>query len=320
LIPLFRGARDTLVLGGDLPLRRVGYGAMRITGAGYWGEPNDPEAAKRVLRRAVELGVNFIDTADTYGPETSEHLIAEALHPYAEDLVVATKGGQRRSGPYHFHPDGRPESLREACDASLRRLRLERIDLYQLHTVDPNVPFDESVGALAELRAVGKVRHVGLCNVGVERLVQARSIVPIAAVQNRYNLADRAGQPVLEACERDGLVFIPWFPLGRGDLAVSRSGLNRIAAAHGATPAQVALAWLLQSSPVTLPIPGTTSLRHLEENVAALDLRLSDEDLASLSAYELAGLGAIRRRVRDKLRPILVPLASRLLARHKAEG
>jgi aryl-alcohol dehydrogenase-like predicted oxidoreductase len=199
-------------------------------------------------------------------------------------------------------------------------LRLERIDLYQLHTVDPNVPFDESVGALAELRAVGKVRHVGLCNVGVERLVQARSIVPIAAVQNRYNLADRAGQPVLEACERDGLVFIPWFPLGRGDLAVSRSGLNRIAAAHGATPAQVALAWLLQSSPVTLPIPGTTSLRHLEENVAALDLRLSDEDLASLSAYELAGLGAIRRRVRDKLRPILVPLASRLLARHKAEG
>jgi pyridoxine 4-dehydrogenase len=312
-------AVDTLVLGGDLPLRRVGYGAMRITGSGYWGEPNDPKAARRVLRRAAELGVNFIDTADTYGPETSERLIAEALHPYGEGVVIATKGGQRRSGPYHFHPAGRPESLRQACDGSLRRLRLERIDLYQLHAVDPNVPFDESVGALAELRAAGKIRHVGLCNVDLDQLRRARSIVPIASVQNRYNLADRASEPVVEACESERLVFIPWLPLGRGDLAVRRSGLTRIAAVRGATPAQVALAWLLHSSRVTLPIPGTTSLRHLEENVAALELKLSDEELAELAAYELTGVGALRRRVRDELRPIIVPLASRL-ARHKAEG
>jgi len=288
---------------------------MRITGPGYWGEPKDREGAKSVLRHAVSLGVDFIDTADTYGPEVSERLIAEALHPYPEGLVIATKGGQWRSGPYHFHPDGRPDSLRRACEGSLKRLRLERLDLYQLHAVDPTVPFEETVGALGELRAEGKVRHVGLCNVGVERLAQARSIVPIVSVQNRYNLADRSGEAVVRACEREGLAFIPWFPLGRGDLAVRRSGLNRVAARHGATPAQVALAWLLQSSPVTLPIPGTTSLRHLEENVAALELRLSDEELEDLSAYELAGLGALRRRVRDKLRPILVPLAGRLLAR-----
>jgi aryl-alcohol dehydrogenase-like predicted oxidoreductase len=293
---------------------------MRITGSGCWGEQNDPEEARVVLRRAVELGVNFIDTADTYGPETSERLIAEALHPYAEGVVIATKGGQRRSGPYHFDPAGRPDSLREACEGSLRRLRLERIDLFQLHTVDPNVPFEESVGALAELRAAGEIRHVGLCNVGLEQLLLARSIAPIVSVQNRYNLADRAGEPVVEACEREKLIFIPWFPLGRGDLAVRRSGLNRIAAVHGATPAQVALAWLLQSSPVTLPIPGTTSLRHLKENVAALDLQLTDEELAELAAYELAGLGALRRRIRDRLRPIIVPLASRLLDRHKVGG
>src|SRR6266498_553748 len=308
-----------LLLGGDLPLHRVGYGAMRITGLGYWGEPSDPEAARMLLRRAVELGVNFIDTADTYGPEVSERLIAEALHPYADGLVIATKGGQRRSGPYHFHPDGRPEHLREACEGSLRRLQLERIDLYQLHAVDPSVPLEESVGALAELRTAGKVRHIGLSNVGVERLNRARSIAPIVSVLNRYNLADRSDAPVLDACEREQLIFIPWFPLGRGDLAVRRSGLNRVAAAHGVTSAQVALAWLLQSSPVTLPIPGTTSLRHLEENVAALDLQLSDQELAELAAYELAGLGALRRRVRDKIRPIIVPLAGRLLARHKGE-
>jgi pyridoxine 4-dehydrogenase len=308
-------AIDTLTIGDDLRLRRVGFGAMRITGPGIWGEPNDPERARNLLRRAVDLGVNFIDTADSYGPEVSERLIAEALHPYPEGLVIASKGGQTRSGPYHFHPDGRPESLRRACEGSLKRLRLERLDLYQLHAVDPSVPFKESVGALAELRAEGKVRHVGLCNVGVEHLAQAQSIVPIVSVQNGYNLANRSGEAVVRTCERERLAFIPLLPLARGDLAVRRSGLNRVAARHGATPAQVALAWLLQSSSVTLPIPGTTSVRHLEENVAALDLRLSDEELEHLGVYELAGLGALRRRVRHKLRPLIVPLAGRLRAR-----
>jgi pyridoxine 4-dehydrogenase len=305
-------AIDTLTIGDDLRLRRVGFGAMRITGPGIWGEPKDPEGARNLLRRAVDLGVNFIDTADSYGPEVSERLIAEALHPYPEGLVIATKGGQTRPGPYDFHPDGRPESLRRACEGSLKRLRLERLDLYQLHAVDPSVPFEESVGALAELRAEGKVRHVGLCNVGVERLAQAQSIVPIVSVQNGYNLADRSGEAVVRTCERERLVFIPLLPLRRGDLAVRGSGLNRVAARHEATPAQVALAWLLQSSSVTLPIPGTTSVPHLEENVAALDLRLSDEELEQLGVYELAGLGALRRRVREKLRPLIVPLAGRL--------
>jgi pyridoxine 4-dehydrogenase len=308
-------AIDTLTIGDDLRLRRVGFGAMRITGRGIWGEPKDPERARNLLRRALDLGVNFIDTADSYGPEVSERLIAEALHPYPEGLVIATKGGYKSSGPYHLHPDGRPESLRRACEGSLKRLRLERLDLYQLHAVDPSVPFKESVGALAELRAEGKVRHVGLCNVGVEGLAQAQSIVPIVSVQNGYNLANRSGEAVLRTCERERLAFIPFLPLARGDLAVRRSGLNQVAARHGATPAQVALAWLLQSSPVTLPIPGTTSVRHLEENVAALNLRLSDEELEHLGVYELAGIGALRRRVRGKLRPLIVPLAGRLLAR-----
>jgi pyridoxine 4-dehydrogenase len=311
-------ADDTILLGGDVRVRRLGYGAMRITGQGVWGEPPDPEAAKALLRRAVELGVNFIDTADTYGPEVSERLVAEALHPYADDLVIATKGGQRRSGPFQFHPDGRPEQLRRACEGSLRRLRLERIDLYQLHAVDPSVPLEESVGVLAELRTEGKIRHVGLSNVGVDELAAARSVVPIVSVQNRYNLVDRDAEPVLEVCERDRLAFIPWFPLGRGDLAARLGTLDSIAANHRATPAQVALAWLLQRSPATLPIPGTTSVEHLEENVGARDLHLAEDEVAALSAYRLAGLQALRRRARSTLRPIVVPLASRL-RRRRAE-
>jgi pyridoxine 4-dehydrogenase len=308
-------AGDTILLGGDLPVRRVGYGAMRITGPGVWGEPSDPAAAKAVLRRALELGVNFIDTADTYGPEVSERLIAEALHPYPAGLVIATKGGQQRGGPFRFHPDGRPERLRQACEGSLERLRLEQIDLYQLHAVDRSVPFDETVGALAELRAEGKIRHIGLSNVEVDQIAAARSIVPIASVQNRYNLADRDTEPALKECEREQLAFIPWFPLGRGDLAVRRSSLQSIAARHGVTPAQVALAWLLERSPVTLPIPGTTSLVHLEENMAALELELTNDELAALSTYRLAGLAALRRGVRARLRPILLPLAGRMRAR-----
>jgi pyridoxine 4-dehydrogenase len=308
---------DAILLGGDLPVRRIGYGAMRITGYGVWGEPPDTEAAKAVLRRAVELGVNFIDTADTYGPDVSERLIAEALRPYPDDLVIATKGGQRRDGPFRFHPDGRPERLRQACDGSLRRLRLERIDLYQLHAVDRSVPLEESVGTLAELRSEGKIRHIGLSNVDVDEIATAQSTVPIVSVQNRYNLVDRDAEPVLEACEREQLAFIPWFPLSRGDLATRRSRLQSIAASHGATQAQVALAWLLRRSPVTLPIPGTTSLTHLEENVAAFDLQLTDDELAALSAYRLTGLAAVRRRLRSALRPVLVPVARKLPVRRK---
>jgi pyridoxine 4-dehydrogenase len=304
------------MLGGDLPVRRVGYGAMRITGPGVWGEPSDPGAAKAVLRSALELGVNFIDTADTYGPEVSERLIAEALHPYPAGLVIATKGGQQRGGPFRFHPDGRQERLRQACEGSLERLRIERIDLYQLHAVDRSVPFEETVGALAELRAEGKIRHIGLSNVDVDQIAAARSIVPIASVQNRYNLSDRDAEPVLELCEREQLAFIPWFPLGRGDLA-RRSSLQSIAARHRVTPAQVALAWLLARSPVTLPIPGTTSLVHLEENVAALELELTDDEMAALSAYRLAGLAALRRGVRARLRPILLPLVGRVRTRRR---
>jgi aryl-alcohol dehydrogenase-like predicted oxidoreductase len=274
---------QTLVLGGDLTVNRLGFGAMRITGDGIWGDPPDREAAHRVLRRAVELGVNLIDTAESYGPEVSENLIAEALHPYPESLVIATKGGLMRPGPGQWTPDCRPERLREACDGSLRRLRLERIDLYQLHTVDPSVPFEESVGILAELRQEGKVRHVGLSNVDVEQLERAQEIVPIVSVQNRYSLADRHHEDVLDACERTGLAFIPWFPLAVGELAKAGGRLDSVAAAHEATPAQVALAWLLQRSPAMAPIPGTSSIAHLEENMGAAALRLADDELAALA-------------------------------------
>jgi pyridoxine 4-dehydrogenase len=268
---------------GDLTVRRLGYGAMRITGDGIWGDPPDPGAARALLRRVVELGVNLIDTADSYGPEVSERLIREALHPYPDDLVIATKGGLLRDGPGKWRPDCRPEHLKAACEASLRRLRLDTIDLYQLHTPDPDVPFEESVGALSELREEGKVRNVGLSNVGRSHLATAREIVPIVSIQNRYSLTSRDSEQVLEACEGDGLGFIPWFPLETGSLA-DADGLEKVAKNHAATSGQVALAWLLQHSPVMVPIPGTSSIDHLEENVAAAQLKLSDDELAQVEA------------------------------------
>jgi aryl-alcohol dehydrogenase-like predicted oxidoreductase len=267
----------SFTIGGDLPVRRLGYGAMRITGQGIWGDPPDREAAKAVLRRVVDLGITLVDTADSYGPDVSEELIAEALHPYPEDLVVATKGGLLRTGPGQWPPDGRPEHLREACEGSLRRLRVDRIDLYQLHRPDPAVPFEESVGAIAELRAEGKVRHVGLSNVTVEQLAAATAIVPVVSVQNRYNAVERDSEDVLRACERDGLAFLPWLPLGSG-----KGAIGEVAGRLGATPSQVALAWLLRHSPVVLPIPGTSSIEHLEENVAAASLELAADDVAAL--------------------------------------
>jgi pyridoxine 4-dehydrogenase len=267
--------------GGDLAVNRLGFGAMRLTGRGILGEPQDPEEARRVLRRAVELGVNLIDTADSYGPEVSERIIAEALRPYPEDLVIATKGGYTRPGG-RWVPNGHPQHLRQACEGSLRRLEVDRIDLYQFHTPDPNVPFEDSVWALAELRDEGKIHHVGLSNVGVRELEIAIDIVPIASVQNRYNLTDRSSEAVLQACEREEAGFIPWFPLATGRLARSRGPLDEIAARHDATPLQVALAWLLGHSPAMLPIPGTSSVAHLEENVAAAGLRLSEDEMATL--------------------------------------
>lgn len=274
----------TIRLGDDLTVHRLGFGAMRITGNGVWGPPKDPVEAKLLLRRAISLGVDLIDTADSYGPEFSEQLIAEALHPYPADLIIATKGGFVRPGPGRWQPDGRPSHLKEACEGSLRRLRLERIDLYQLHTADDRVPFEDSVGALAELRSAGKIREVGLSNVSAAQLKQARSIVPIVSVQNRYNLADRSSESVLAACERDGLAFIPWFPLGAGALVNRRGTLARIAARHQATTSQVALAWLLQHSPVMVPIPGTSSTTHLEENMGAVELRLAPDEIRSLDS------------------------------------
>lgn len=277
-----RTGAGTFALDG-LTVNRLGFGAMRLTGEGIWGEPEDPESARAVLGRAVELGVNFIDTADSYGPGVSERLIGETLYPYPEDLVLATKGGLVRPGPGQWESDGRPEHLREACEGSLKRLKVERIDLYQLHRIDPKVPSEEQFGILAELREEGKIRHVGLSEVGVEEIEQAREFVPIVTVQNRYNLTDRGSEDVLDFCEREGIGFIPWFPLATGTLARPGGPLDEIAARHDATPGQVALAWLLARSPVMLPIPGTSSVEHLEENVAAARLRLGDEELVTLS-------------------------------------
>jgi pyridoxine 4-dehydrogenase len=268
---------------GDLRVRRLGFGAMRITGEGIWGAPRDRELALAILRRAVDLGINLIDTADSYGPEVSEELIAEALHPYPEGLVIATKGGLTRTGPGEWLRDGSPQHLREACEASLRRLKLDRIDLYQLHAPDSKVPYEESVGTLKDLRDEGKIRHVGVSNVSVALLRLARAIVPVVSVQNRFNLEDRGSDDVLEECESEGLGFIPWFPLNRGALAEPESAATEITKRHEATPAQIALAWLLQRSPTMLPIPGTASIEHLEENVAATRIRLSDEEMATLS-------------------------------------
>ena len=273
---------DTFRIGGDLEARRIGFGAMRITGPKILGWPDDRDNALRVLRRAVELGASLIDTSDAYGPEVSELLIAEALHPYPEGLVVATKGGLLRTDDGAWPRDGRPEHLREACEGSLIRLRLDRIDLYQLHAPDPSVPFEETIGELARLRSEGKIRHVGLSNVSVAQLRQAQELVPIASVQNRYSLADRSAEDALKECERQGIAFLPWYPLAAGDLARPGGPLGQIASAHSATPAQVALAWLLARSPVVVPIPGTASVVHLEENVAAAELELTDEELATL--------------------------------------
>jgi pyridoxine 4-dehydrogenase len=278
--PPTASAAGELALAPDLRVRRIGLGAMRLTGEGIWGDPPDRDGAIAVLRRAVELDVNLIDTADSYGPEVSENLIAEALHPYPDGLVIATKGGLTRDGPGSWHRDCSPRHLREACESSLRRLKLDAIELYQLHAVDPKVPYEESVGALAELQAEGKIRHVGISNVGVDELERARSIVPVVSVQNRYSVTSRDSEPVLETCERDGLGFIPWFPLDSGGLAAA--ALEEIARAHDASPMQIALAWLLRHSPVTLPIPGTTKVEHLEQNVAAAAIELSDEELAAL--------------------------------------
>jgi pyridoxine 4-dehydrogenase len=275
---------DTLTIGGDLEVHRLGFGAMRITGRGTWGPPRNPDEAERVLRRVVELGIDLIDTADSYGPEVSESLIAETLHPYPDGLVIATKGGLVRTGPSQWPRDGRPEHLKAACEGSLRRLRLERIDIYQLHSPDPRVPWEDSLGAMKELKDEGKVRHVGISNVSVDELERARSIVEVVTVQNRYNLEDRRSDDVLDRCEELGIGFIPWFPLATGDLARSGGSLDQIASAHDAAPAQIALAWLLARSPVMLPIPGTSSVEHLEENVRAAAIELSEDEVAAIGS------------------------------------
>jgi pyridoxine 4-dehydrogenase len=282
----------TFVIGGDLPVNRMGFGAMRITGPDIWGEPKDPAEARSVLRRAVELGVNFIDTADAYGPEVSERLIAESLAPYPHGLLIATKGGLLRPSAGQWVPDGRPEHLRGACEGSLTRLKLARIDLYQFHAIDPKVPLEDSLGELARLRQEGKIRHVGVSNFSSDELARARRVVPVVSVQNRYNLADRRSEDVLGVCTRDALAFIPWAPLASGSTTrlegaggprgEQGTALEQVAAAHGVSVMQVAIAWLLAKSPAMLPIPGTASIAHLEDNVAAARLQLSAAELAAL--------------------------------------
>lgn len=274
----------SFAIGGDLPVNRLGFGAMRITGPGIWGEPADHDESVRVLRRAVELGVTLIDTADSYGPYVSESLIAEALHPYPEDLVIATKGGLTRQGPDVWTPVGRPAYLRQCVEMSLRRLRLETIDLYQLHRIDPDVPLADQLGELDALRREGKIRYLGLSEVSVPEIEQAREITEIVTVQNLYNLSNRQSEEVLEYCTREGIGFIPWFPLAYGQLASEGSVLDSAAKEHGATPAQLALAWLLHKSPVVLPIPGTSKVSHLEDNMAAAAIKLSDDEVAALTA------------------------------------
>ncbi|WP_432954684.1 aldo/keto reductase [Micromonospora haikouensis] len=276
-------ASGTYRIGGDLQVDRLGYGAMQLTGPGVWGDPRDPAEAVRVLRRAYELGVTFIDTADSYGPFVSELLIRQALHPYADDLVIATKAGLTRSGPGDWRPVGRPEYLRQQCELSLRHLGLESIGLYQLHRIDAKVPLADQLGELALLKQEGKIRHIGLSEVTVAQIEQARQITPIVSVQNLYNLADRSAEDVLDHCERNDLAFIPWFPIATGNLAKPGGPLDAISTDHGATPAQLALAWLLRRSPVVLPIPGTSSVAHLEENVAAARVQLTDDEYTALA-------------------------------------
>jgi aryl-alcohol dehydrogenase-like predicted oxidoreductase len=276
-------AAGTIDLGGDLTVNRLGFGAMRITGPGIWGDPPDREEAKAVLRRAVDLGVNFIDTADSYGPEVSETLIAEALSPYPDDLVIGTKGGLQRTGPGVWPHNGRPEHLEQACEASLRRLRLDQIALYQLHRPDPEVPFEESVGALVELKEQGKIRHIGLSNVTEEQLRRAQHLTPIVSIQNRYNVADRSSETLIDLCEQEQLTFLPWAPIQDADEVPI---VREVAQRHDATPRQVVLAWLLARSPAVLVIPGTGSTAHLEDNVAAAGLELTDEELAALTSAD----------------------------------
>lgn len=268
----------TFTLGGDLTINRLGFGAMRITGQGIWGEPKDPEEARRLLRRVVELGINFIDTADSYGPEISERLIGEALYPYPKDLVIATKGGLTRQGPGKWLPVGRPEYLTQCVHMSLRRLRLERIDLYQLHRIDEKVPVEESLGALTDLQKAGKIRHIGLSEVSVDEMERARKSATIVSVQNRYNIGERQHDPVLRYCEKNRLGFIPWFPVAAGKLVAPGGPLEASAKRYNVTVAQLSIAWLLQRSPAMLPIPGTSSVKHLEENVAAADVKLSKQE------------------------------------------
>jgi len=271
----------TIDIGGDMAVNRFGFGAMRLTGQGIWGEPADREECKRVLRRALELGINFIDTADSYGPEVSERLIAETLYPYPNELVIATKGGLLRPGPGQWDPDGRPEHLRAACEGSLKRLRVDQIDLYQFHRPDPKVPFEESIGALKALKDEGKIRHLGLSNVTTDHVEQAQKLTPIVSVQNRYSVYERTSEPVLEFCSLEEIAFLPWRPVEGGELAAT-GVVAQIARRHGATPAQVALAWLLAHSPVMLPIPGTSKVTHLEENLGAVGLDLAPAELAEL--------------------------------------
>jgi aryl-alcohol dehydrogenase-like predicted oxidoreductase len=273
----------TFPLGGDLPVHRLGFGAMRITGDGVWGPPKDRKECLAVLLRAIELGVNLIDTAESYGPHVSEELIAEALHPYPDDLVIATKGGFDRSGPGKWKENARPERLREELNGSLRRLRLERIDLWQLHRIDSAVPEDDQFGAIQQFQRDGKIRHVGLSEVTVEQIERARRYFPVVSVQNRYNLADREWDTVLDYCTQNGIAFIPWYPLQVGKLAADHGSLAEAAKKHNATPSQIALAWLLRRSPVMLPIPGTSKVKHLEENMAAAGIELTDEEFAGIS-------------------------------------
>ncbi|GHE79124.1 oxidoreductase [Streptomyces spiralis] len=278
-----RVVQETVTLGGELPVRRLGYGTAQLTGPGYWGPRGAAGDAVAVLRRAVERGVTLVDTADNYGPSIAEELVAEALHPYPEGLLIATKGGVVRTADNAWHVDGRPESLRAMCEASLRRLRLERIDLYQLHRLDPAVPMAEQLGTLDELRTEGKVGHIGLDTVTAEQLAAALELTEVVSVQNRYNLLDRASEPLLKLCEEHGIAFLPWFPLGNGELT-GHPVCAEIAAAHGAKPGQIALAWLLHHSPVLCPTPGTGTLAHLEENLDAVDVRLSVSELSRLDA------------------------------------
>ncbi len=275
-------ASGTFALGGDLTVNRLGFGAMRLTGTGVWGPPADPDESVRVLRRAVDLGVNFIDTADSYGPYVSEELIREALHPY-DGLVIATKAGLLRTGPGEWVPLGKPSYLRQECEMSLRRLGVETIDLFQLHRIDPDFPLADQVGELLALKNEGKIRHIGLSEIDVDQLAAAQAIAPIASVQNLYNLASRGAEPLLEAAQSQGIGFIPWFPLAAGPLAAPDGPLQLAATNHRATASQLALAWLLKRSPVMLPIPGTSSVAHLQENVAAAEITLSDEEFEALS-------------------------------------